>query len=52
MAVWLAATDAQHVQLVQTYFEASGGWTEVSTENRSPGPDGDPLYAVWARRDR
>jgi len=52
VAVWLAATDAQHVQLVQTYFEASGGWTEVSTENRSPGPDGDPLYAVWARRDR
>ena len=52
VAVWLAATDAQHVQLVQTYFEAAGGWTEVSTENRSPGPDGDPLYAVWARRDR
>jgi SAM-dependent methyltransferase len=50
VAVWLAATDAQHVQLVQTYFEASGGWTEVSAENRSPGPDGDPLYAVWARR--
>ena len=52
VAVWLAAPDAQHVQLVQTYFEASGGWTEVSAENRSPGPDGDPLYAVWARRDR
>ena len=50
VAVWLAATDAEHVQLVQTYFEMSGGWTEVSAENRSPGPHGDPLYAVWARR--
>jgi len=50
VAVWLAAPDAQHVQLVQTYFEASGGWTEVSAENRSRGPHGDPLYAVWARR--
>jgi len=50
VAVWLAATDAEHVQLVQTYFEMSGGWTDVSAENRSPGPHGDPLYAVWARR--
>jgi SAM-dependent methyltransferase len=50
VAVWLSTTDAQHVQLVQTYFEASAGWTEASAEERSPGPDGDPLYAVWARR--
>jgi SAM-dependent methyltransferase len=50
VAVWLNTTDAHHVELVQAYFEASGGWTKPVAENRSPGPDGDPLYAVWARR--
>jgi SAM-dependent methyltransferase len=50
VAVWLSMTDAQHVELVQSYFEASGGWSAVRAENRSPGAGGDPLYAVWARR--
>ena len=50
VAVWLNTTDAHHVELVQAYFEAAGGWTKPIAENRSPGPDGDPLYAVWARR--
>jgi SAM-dependent methyltransferase len=50
VAVWLNTTDAHHVELVQAYFEAAGGWTKPVAENRSPGPDGDPLYAVWARR--
>ena len=50
VAVWLNTTDAHHVELVQAYFESSGGWTKPTAENRSPGPDGDPLYAVWARR--
>ena len=50
VAVWLNTTDAHHVELVQAYFEAAGGWAKPVAENRSPGPDGDPLYAVWARR--
>ena len=50
VAVWLNTTDAHHVELVRAYFEAAGGWTNVVAENRSPGPDSDPLYAVWARR--
>ena len=50
VAVWLNTTDAHHVELVQAYFEAAGGWTKPIADNRSPGPDGDPLYAVWARR--
>ena len=50
VAVWLNTTDAHHVELVQAYFDSSGGWTKPIAENRSPGPDGDPLYAVWARR--
>ena len=50
VAVWLSATDQQHLTLVRAYFETAGGWTDVKEEDRSPGEDGDPLYAVWARR--
>jgi len=48
VAVWLDGTDAQHLALVRAYFEAAGGWQDVTEDNRSP-TDGDPLYAVWAR---
>ncbi len=48
VAVWLGATDRQHVALVHAYFEAAGGWTDVREEDRSPGGGDDPLYAVWA----
>jgi SAM-dependent methyltransferase len=50
VAVWLDTTDAQHVALVRAYFDAAGGFTDVKEEDRSPGGDGNPLYAVWARR--
>jgi SAM-dependent methyltransferase len=49
VAVWLGTDDRQHVALVRAYFEAGGDWTDVTEENRSPGDEGDPLYAVWAR---
>ncbi len=48
VAVWLDTTDAQHVRLVRSYFEAAGGFIDVKDADRSPGR-GDPLYAVWAR---
>jgi SAM-dependent methyltransferase len=48
VAVWLDTTDQQHVRLVRGYFEAAGGFTDVTDEDRSTGR-GDPLYAVWAR---
>jgi SAM-dependent methyltransferase len=48
VAVWLATSDAQHVMLVRSYFDAAGGWTDIRAEDRSPA-DGDPLYAVSAR---
>jgi SAM-dependent methyltransferase len=47
VAVWLATTDQQHVQLVRAYFEAAG-WVDVRDDDRSPNGDGDPLYTVWA----
>lgn len=50
VAVWLASTDHQHVELVRSYFEGSGGWIGVTGADRSPDGNGDPLYAVWARR--
>ena len=48
VAVWLATSDAQHVMLVRSYFDAAGGWTEIRADERSSG-DGDPLYAVCGR---
>ena len=48
VAVWLDTSDQQHVRLVRSYFQAAGGFTGVTDEDRSPGR-GDPLYAVWAR---
>ena len=49
VGVWLGTTDPQHVALVRVYFQGAGGWVDVTEEDRSPGDDGDPLYAVWAR---
>jgi SAM-dependent methyltransferase len=49
VAVWLRTTDQQHLALVRTYFDASGGWVDVKEEDRAPGGEDDPLYAVWAR---
>ena len=49
VAVWLGTTDPQHVALVRAYFQGAGGWVDVTEEDWSPGDDGDPLYAVWAR---
>ena len=49
VAVWLGTSDQQHLMLVRSYFEAAGGWGDVSAEDRSPDGNGDPLYAVWAR---
>ena len=49
VSVWLNTSDEQHVMLVRAYFESAGGWTDITTEDRSPGRS-DPLYAVWAHR--
>jgi hypothetical protein len=49
VAGWLGTTDAQHLALVRAYFDAAGGWADVTAEDRSPGGGANPLYAVWAR---
>jgi SAM-dependent methyltransferase len=46
---WLAATDAQHGEIVAEYFRRSGGFDEPGIQRRTPeGHFGDPLWAVWA----
>jgi len=49
---WLATDDGGHLTIVREYFRRSSGWGPVVAERRTPpGAGGDPLYAVWARRD-
>ncbi len=44
--LWLSTDDAQHISLVQLYFE-EGGWGSAEAFNISPHPNrSDPLYAV------
>jgi SAM-dependent methyltransferase len=50
---WLAATDAEHCDIVAEYFRRSGGWNESLIERRTPALHrGDPLFGVWAHRAR
>jgi SAM-dependent methyltransferase len=53
VALWRVSDDAQHVGIVTGYFasaaEPGAGWTPVEAFAHEP-PEGDPLYAVWARR--
>jgi SAM-dependent methyltransferase len=51
VALWRATTDEQHVTLVELYFAASGGFAEVARRVFVPA-QGDPLFAVWAARER
>lgn len=53
-AVWLSTTDAQHAQIVVSYFQHSAAWGEVSariknTDTGAPATE-DPLYVLWAEK--
>ncbi len=53
--VWLSLNDAGHMALVTRYFEAAGGWANITawaSERRAAlwGQGGDPLFIVWAER--
>jgi SAM-dependent methyltransferase len=50
VALWRAASDEQHLQIVAAYFRTSGGWTGLSADADTPDA-GDPLYAIWALRE-
>jgi SAM-dependent methyltransferase len=48
--LWLHSDDQAHLQIVALYFRASGQFTDIVYQDRSPGPQFDPLYAVWGRK--
>ncbi|MBO0951793.1 methyltransferase domain-containing protein [Fibrella forsythiae] len=51
VAVWQALDDAGHAQLVETYYEQTGLFTDIHTEDRSPNPHrSDPLFATIGYR--
>ena len=50
---WLLTDDETHRAIVAEYFRRAGGWHDLRSEiRRERGPGRDPLYAVWATRDR
>jgi SAM-dependent methyltransferase len=49
IAAWLASSDAQHLQLVESYFAATGNWTASETATYTP-KNSEPLYAAWAHK--
>jgi SAM-dependent methyltransferase len=50
IAGWLTNDDPGRVAIVAEYFRRSGGWRELTAQQRPTPMSGDPLYAVWARR--
>jgi hypothetical protein len=38
------------LQIVALYFLASGQFTDIVYQDRSPGAQFDPLHAVWGRK--
>jgi SAM-dependent methyltransferase len=52
IAAWLSTTDQQHANIIATYFQESGNWSDVYAQDRSPRGGGysDPLFAVWAQK--
>lgn len=54
--LWLETDDAEHMQVVTSYFDVAGGWRDITAQDRSPARSrfglSDPLYAVWAFAER
>ena len=48
--LWLHTDDVTHQHLVALYFMASESFTDIHYQDRSPGAQFDPLYAVWGRK--
>lgn len=48
---WLYTSDQEHCEIVSTYFDLAGGWSDPQCQLRTPlQQPGDPLYGVWAYR--
>jgi SAM-dependent methyltransferase len=49
IAAWRFLDDRGHQELVAQYFTEAGNWRDIEMLDRSPGRDGDPLWAVIGR---
>jgi len=50
IACWRLLDDDGHIRLIERYLTEAGNWCEVACCNPGLTRDGDPLYAVIARR--
>ena len=48
---WLSTDSVGHCNIVRKYFRLTTGFDEPTVAHRNPTAAGDPLYAVWARRE-
>lgn len=49
---WLSTDDRGRAAIVANYFDVTPGFDEPVAQLRNPDSNGDPLYAVWARRSQ
>ncbi len=47
---WQRLDDAGHLDLVASYLQNAGGWTQIEKQNRTPHGSREPLLAVVGRR--
>jgi SAM-dependent methyltransferase len=50
IACWRLLDDVGHLRLIDRYLAEAGNWCDITTCHPCPARDGDPLYAVVARR--
>lgn len=50
IACWRLLDDIGHLRLIDRYLAEAGNWCDVTSCHPCPTRDGDPLYAVVARR--
>ena len=48
--IWRSLNDEGHAQLIAAYFRSSAAWSDLHAVYCNPDADGDPLYAVYARK--
>jgi SAM-dependent methyltransferase len=49
--IWRSLNDQGHADLIAAYFQHSAPWSDLHALNCNPNAiDGDPLYAVYARK--
>jgi SAM-dependent methyltransferase len=51
IACWRLLDDIGHLRLIDHYLAEAGNWGDVTSCHPCPARDGDPLYAVVARRE-